>query len=155
MRNYVLIILDVFAQYKQSPQPAVTVLCPPPCTLHPLCSASSDTAQSTVPTSVWHPSPYCPLSSATVHAAVTTHYLCLLPCLHLSPGRKEKEKWEREGKVGKEVKIMLVNWWMDLGNSHMPFTTLLHLYCMHKYFFSVHLLPFIFSALPTPLWGCV
>lgn len=154
MRNYVCYV-NIFAEYKQSPQPALSVHCPPPLHPTPLCSASSDTAQSTLPTSVWHPLPILP-SVFGYSACCSYHSLSLPPPMPSPlPRQKEKGKWEREGKVGNEGTIVLVYWWMDLGNSHMPLTILLYLCCMHKYFFSIHLLPFTFSALPTPLWGCI
>ena len=74
----------------------------------------------------------------------------MLLSLSLQDGKEQEGgKW-REGKI-----TMPFHWWMGLRLSQMFSTTHMHLCLMNKSFFSIHLLSFTLSALPTSLQGCV
>lgn len=134
--NYLLIILDIFSQYKPSPQWSVTRPAYCLCTSHPLFSAPSDTAHTTLPTAPCHPLPTLPSDFRacmlpSLHTTARSSSLSPLPPLmwSFSPGGREERRWEGR-------KIMLVCWMARFGELPYAFHNTLASVLHDQIFFS-------------------
>lgn len=99
VRNYLLIVLDIFSQYKQLPPWPVTLPAYHLCT-HALFSAPSDTAHTTLPTATSHPLPTLPsVFSDCMQPSPHTTAKTLLPLSTASSDAIFLSRREREGRV--------------------------------------------------------
>lgn len=108
------------------------------------------TQHTPLPPSMWHPLLTLPLQLPMQPLSPNTP-----PSPHPPPKMLlSLSRMERDRKVGREEDHWAFSL-MDLRIFQMFSTTRMHLCLMNKSFFSLHLLSFTLSALPTSLQGCI